>query len=98
LRVALAPNFAKFKAIYQPIRHQVFAHKSIQDDKAILALFEKTLITDVQEILRFLHTLFWAIWEMAWNAKRPDLTDFRSYDGEVTRLTNKTEKFIRELP
>jgi len=30
LRIALAPNFAKFKAIYQPIRHQVFAHKSIQ--------------------------------------------------------------------
>jgi len=98
LRVALAPNFAKFKAIYQPIRHRVFAHKSIQDDKAILALFEKTLISDVQEILRFLHTLFSAIWEMAWNGKRPDLTDFRSYDGEVKRLINKTEEFIRELP
>ena len=76
LRVALAPNYAKFKTIYQPIRHQVFAHKSIQDDKAIVALFEKTLITDVQEILRFLHTLFWAIWEMAWNGKRPDLRGF----------------------
>ena len=98
LMVALAPHYAKFKTIYQPIRHQVFAHKSIQDDKAIFALFEKTLITDVQEILRFLHTLFWAIWEMAWNGKRPDLADFRSFDGEVKRLTNKTEQFIRGLP
>ena len=64
----------------------------------IVALFEKTLITDVHEILRFLHTLFWAIWEMAWNGKRPDLADFRSFDGEVKRLTNKTEQFIRGLP
>lgn len=49
----LAPNVsAKKIEIYQPIRHKVFAHKSIQDDKAIVALFEKTLITDVQEILR----------------------------------------------
>jgi hypothetical protein len=98
LRVTLAPNYEKFKDIYQPIRHQVFAHKSIQDDKAIVALFEKTLITDVLEILRFLHTLFWAIWEMAWNAKRPDLMDFRSFDREVERLTNETEEFIRGLP
>jgi hypothetical protein len=98
LRVALAPNYAKFKTIYQPIRHQVFAHKSIQNDKAIVTLFEKTLITDVQDILRFLHTLFWAIWEMAWNGKRPDVADFRSFDGEVKRLTNKTEEFIRGLP
>ena len=78
--VALAPHYAKFETIYQPIRHQVFAHKSIQDDKAIVGLFEKTLITDVHEILRFLHTLFWAIWEMAWNGKRPDLADFRSLE------------------
>ena len=98
LRVALAPNYAKFKTIYQPIRHQVFAHKSIQDDKTIVALFEKTLITDVQEILRFLHTLFWAIWEMSWNGKRPDFEDFRSFDGEVKRLTDKTGEFIRGLP
>ena len=98
LRLALTPNYQKFKAIYQPIRHQVFAHQSIQDDKAIPALFEKTLITDVHEILRFLHTLFWAIWEMGWNAKRLDLIDFRSFDGEVKRLISKTEEFVRGLP
>jgi predicted AAA+ superfamily ATPase len=35
---------------------------------------------------------------MAWNAKRPALIDFRSYDEEVKRLTNNTEEFIRGLP
>ena len=98
LRVALAPSYAKFKAIYQPIRHQVFAHRSIQDQKAIGALFEKTLIADVEEVLRFLHTLFWTIWEMAWNAKTPDLKDFRSFDREVRRIVSETEKFVRGLP
>jgi hypothetical protein len=96
LKAALTPHYEKFKTIYQPIRHQVFAHKSIQDEKAIEALFSKTLIADVAEILRFL--LFWAVWEMAWNGKQPDLTDFRSYDGEVRHVTSKTEEFIRSLP
>lgn len=98
LKTALAPHHAKFKAIYQPIRHQYFAHKSIQGAAGISALFGKTLIGDVAEILRFLHTLLWAITEMAWNAKPPDLTDFRDYDGYVKQLNAKTEQFIRHLP
>ena len=32
------------------------------------------------------------------NAKRPDLADFRSYDGDVHRITNKAEEFCRRLP
>lgn len=94
LRTALVPHYEKFKTIYQPIRHQVFAHKTIQDDKATAALFEKTLIADVAEILRFLHTLFWAIWEMAWNANPLALSDFRSFHAEVSRVTEKTEEFV----
>jgi hypothetical protein len=97
LKTALTLHYDKFRAIYQPIRHQVYAHKSIQDDAAISALFSKTLTADVIEILRFLHTLLWAIWEMAWNGKRPDLDDFRDYDGYVRRVNTKTEEFIRQL-
>lgn len=73
-------------------------HKSIQDDKATGALFEKMLTTDVLELPRFLHTLFGAIWEMGWNGKGPDFMDFPSYDEEVKRLAYKTEEFIRGLP
>jgi hypothetical protein len=98
LKSALAPHHAKFKAIYQPIRHQYFAHKSIKGVAGISALFGKTLIGDVAEILRFLHTLLWAITEMAWNAKRPDLADFRDFDGYVKQMNAKTEQFIRQLP
>ena len=60
LMVALAPHYAKFKTIYQPIRHQVFAHKSIQDDKAIVALFEKTLseVLKARELSQAIQIMF----------------------------------------
>jgi hypothetical protein len=98
LRTALIPHYQKFKTIYKPIRHKVYAHKSMEDDKAIADLFGRTLIGDVADILRFLHTMLWAITEMAWNAKPPDLADFRDYGAYVNGHNEKTERFIRQLP
>jgi hypothetical protein len=98
LKTALTPHFEKFKTIYKPIRHKAFAHRSIEDENAIAALFGRTLFGDVAEILRFLHTLLWAITELAWNAKCPDLTDFSDYEAYVLNVNAKTEKFIRQLP
>jgi hypothetical protein len=98
LRTALTPHYQNFKAIYKPIRHKVYAHKSIQDDAAISALFGQTLIGDVAEILRFLHTLLWAINEMAWNARQPNLADFSDYAAYVRNFNSETENFIRQLP
>ena len=98
LRTAIAPHYDKFTAIYKPIRHKFFAHKGMETQAAIDALFGKTSIGDVTEILRFLHTLLWAIRELAWNAKTPDLADFSDYDAYVKIIDEKTEKFIRYLP
>ncbi|MCU1299892.1 MAG: hypothetical protein JWQ87_176 [Candidatus Sulfotelmatobacter sp.] len=86
---ALEPHYRKFKDIYQPIRHLFFAHRGMERDTEIFERFQKTNV---------LHTLLWAIWQMGWNAKRPDLTDFSDYDGWVKGLNAKTEKFIRQLP
>lgn len=94
----LTPHYDKFKAIYQPIRHKYFAHRGMESAQAIATLFSKTLIGDVAEILRFLHTLLWAITEMASNARRPDLADFTDYERYVKRLNSETEAFIRKLP
>jgi len=55
-------------------------------------------VGEVHEILRFLHTLLWAIQEMANNGRRPDLTDFSDFDRHVRRLNEQTEAFIRNLP
>ena len=70
----------------------------MESEQAVAALFEQTLIGDVAQILRFLHTLLWAITEMAWNARRPDLTDFHDYEQHVASMNRKTEAFIRSLP
>lgn len=34
LKATLAPHYDKFKAIYQPIRHKFFAHRSMDSDAA----------------------------------------------------------------
>jgi AbiU2 len=97
-RTALAPHYDKFRTIYKPIRHKFFAHKSKESEAAIQGLFDKTNSADVNEILRFLYTLIWAINEIAWNATRPDLTDFSRYEGYVNELNTNTERFVRQLP
>ena len=95
LTAALAPHHDKFKEIYRPIRHRYFAHRGMQSQQAILALFSKTLIGDVAEILRFLHTLLWAIREMAWNARRPNLSNHADFTKYVDGLNKEIEAFIR---
>lgn len=98
LKDGLDPHFAKFKSIYQPIRHRYFAHRGTDSQQAIEALFSQTLIADVNAILGFLHTLLWAIQEIAWNAARPDLTNFNDYNNFVRRLDEEVERFIRRVP
>ena len=95
LKTALAPHYGRFKAIYEPLRHQYFAHRGIQSDAAISALFERALISDVNEILRFLDTLILAIYDVAWNGRLIDLSNHGHYDSFVQDIRGKTESFIR---
>jgi len=97
LQAALAPHYARFSAIYKPIRHKYFAHRGAESQQAIEGMFGKTLKTDVAEILRFLHTLLWAIRELALNGTRLDLNNFTDYDREVRSVASDIERFIRQL-
>jgi hypothetical protein len=98
LRTALAPHEAKFREIYEPIRHTYFAHRGKASDEAIGALFGETLIGDVNEILRFLYTLVYSIQDVASNDTMFDLTNHRAYEEYVENLNRKTESLIRNLP
>jgi hypothetical protein len=73
LLTALTPHQAKFKSIYQPIRHVYFAHRGMASQQAVQQLFGKTLKKDVVEILKFLHTVLWTIRDMASNGRKPEL-------------------------
>jgi hypothetical protein len=95
LKKALAPHYEKFEDIYRPIRHRYYAHRGDETKEAISELFSKTRIDEVNEILRFLHTLILALQNLAMNGTRPDLTDFRNYEGHVSMIKTRVEHFIR---
>jgi hypothetical protein len=69
----LRPHKTKSDAIYKPIRDQI-ADIILRDERLIADLYSRTQKTDVDEILLFLHGLIKAIWEMAFNAARPNLS------------------------
>lgn len=98
LKKALAPQKTKFDEIYKPIRNQI-AHIVLKDERSIESLYSKTVKKDVDDILRFLHSLVNAIWEMAYNALEPRLDgDNYGYADRVAEITKETEELLRELP
>jgi hypothetical protein len=76
LRDALAPYAEKFSKTYQPIRHIHFAHRGKASAEDIYELFGKTQIADATEMLRFLYTFMFEIWEIYLNGRKPDLKQF----------------------
>ena len=99
LKRALAPHKAKFDANYKPLRDQVYAHIVVKDEFLVAGLFSRTLKTEIDEILRFLHSLIFAIKELALNGHRPDLNgDHYGYRERVAHITAETEMLLRELP
>ena len=97
LRKELGPYCGEFGKIYDPIRNKIYAHRSKEDETAVYRLFSKTAIGGVQTILRFVHTLLWALQEMAYNGRKPDLGNFTDFDRYVEKLQNETETFLRRL-
>lgn len=97
VQAALAPHYNKFISIYRPIRHRFVAHRNTDSRQAIEALFNKTLKSDVEDILCFLHTALTAIWEIAWNGRPLDLSNFSSYQHYVKELDKDIEGFVHNL-
>ena len=97
LKRALAPHKARFDDIYRPIRHQI-AHIIFKDEEQIAALYSRTRKTDIDDLLRFLHSLVHAIWELAFNAERPNLNgDQYGYARRVEVISNETETLLRSF-
>ena len=98
IKKSLVPHKAKFDAIYRPIRDQI-AHNILTDNALVADLYSRTQRTDIDEILCFLHNLFRAIWELAFNAMQPDLDgDKYGYAERVAEITQETERLLRHLP
>ncbi len=72
---------------YGPLRHQIFAHKLISEKGDEQALFDKTNIREMQQMLIFLRRLNEALWQLYNNGRKPTL-----------RPSRYSVKRIRKLP
>ena len=98
LKRAIAPHASTFEAVYRPIRTNVFAHQMLKDQALVSALFSKTLIKEMDDILRFLHDTIRALWELAYNGTRPALgvTDY-GYHRRIEEIKNNTKSVLDQL-
>ena len=62
-----------YKKNYGPLRHKLFAHKQRLDSADIKALYTKTQIRELQQLLIFLSRLYEALWELLNNGRKPNL-------------------------
>jgi hypothetical protein len=80
---------AIYEANYRPIRHQVFAHRSVSDEEATAALFAKTNIREMQRLTTFLGSLHESLRELFLNGSKPNL---RPQRYSVKRMTKQPSK------
>lgn len=97
LRTELAPYPKKFRAVYEPIRDEYFAHRSKTNESGIEELFSKAMIDDAAEILRFVYGLVCGIEQMAINATPPGQWYGKDYDKLYRIYETSAETFVRGL-
>jgi hypothetical protein len=76
-----------YSARYQPLRHQVFAHKGVSSPADVAALFSQTNVREMQRMLGFLRALYNALWQLFENGKPPAL---RPQRYSVSRMLHKS--------
>jgi hypothetical protein len=97
LLTALSPYSAQFKKIYAPIRHKIYAHRSQEDEPTVYKLFSHALISDVEELLRFLNTLIFTLQELILSGRKPDLSDDAEYSRYLMELRTEAKDLLRRL-
>lgn len=87
----LNPSVKKYKEVYKPIRDKVIAHKELKDAASIDVLFGKTLIIEIEEILKALHVWLAAVGQLYLNGIKPEfgLQDY-SYQTRIERIKTTT--------
>lgn len=76
----LRKQVAHYRRIYDDRYRDVrdhFAHKSTAVQSEIDALFAKTNIEEMKEIVGFLHSLHDEMWELLFNGHRPDVKPYK---------------------
>ena len=72
-----------YEKAYRPLRHKLFAHRVVSERAEVDALFAKTNIRELQQVLVFLSRLYEALWQLFFNGNKPTLRPARY---SVTRM------------
>lgn len=96
---------------YRPLRHKFFAHRSASESIDVAALFAKTNIRELQQLLVFLRRMHEALWQLFFNGNKPTLRPARHSMNRMRelpslsprqaqlqeRMTHETEQLVRSL-
>jgi hypothetical protein len=100
---------AIYDANYRPLRHKVFAHLEAADAAVMSALFAQTNVTELQQLLVFLGSLYEALWQLFFNGRKPVLRPQRYSVSRMRdvpsvrnrrvqeRVVQETEQFLRRI-
>ncbi len=100
-----------YESKYRPLRHKLFAHKQAADHADVEALFAKTNIRELQQLMVFLTRFHEALWQLLHNGRKPNLRPARYSVKRMReqpspehrrhavqeRLIHETEHFLKSL-
>jgi len=92
----LAKHNERFKSIYRPIRHAIFAHRLVNSKEAVFELFAKTDRKELEGIIDFLRDLIEQIEQLYMNGKRPEL-GLRSNDRFIKEIRASTRNAFSKI-
>jgi hypothetical protein len=109
LRRHVAQRRRVYEDSYRALRHQIFAHKEISAEEDVQALFAKTNVRELQQLLIFLRRFHEALWQLYHNGRKPTLRPARYSVKRIReqpspkhrdralqeRLTHEIEAFLR---
>ena len=108
LRRHVAKRRQIYEARYRDIRHKFFAHREVSDEAEVHALFGKTKVSELRQLVVFLQRLHEALWQLLHNGRRPTLRPMRhsvkrmldlpspkgGLDTVQERIIREAEKFL----
>ena len=86
LKAHLDKRRKTYEAIYKPLRHQVFAHRAVTTKAEVGALFAKTNLRELRELLVFLPRIHETLWQLYFNGQKPRLRPARSSIDKILDL------------
>lgn len=88
LRKYVARRRKTYESNYRDLRHKVFAHNVCSDTKEVEALFAKTNVRELQQLLTFLSRLREALWHLFHNGSKPNLRPVRYSVKRMRKLSS----------